>query len=266
MDNNRVTTQDTWRNYWSNRQYLIKISDKYCFHDVIRNVTKQLPHGGSCIEIGGFPGYFSIYFKKYCRLNPTLLDFYFDERIFNEVIEFNGFHKSDIQCIRDDVFTHMPTEHYDLVASFGLIEHFIDLKKILTAHIKYMKPDAILLIGLPNFKGINGLLQKYFDPANLSIHNIDVMNLKSIKDSLSELGLSQIEVSYYPSTQVWLEHLDQRGVLIGLLVRIINKLMPLLGLLFGKKNKILSNSIIAIARANQQDGALGINTGNNLCK
>lgn len=254
MDNNKMTTRDTWCNYWSNRKYLTQISEKYSFHSVIRNVTKQLPPGGSCIELGGFPGYFSIYFKKYCQLNPTLIDFYFDERIFSEILNFNGLQQRDIQCIRNDVFAHIPTKHYDLVTSFGLIEHFIDLKKILKAHIKYMKPGAILLIGLPNFKGINGLLQKYFDPANLAIHNLDVMNLKVIKECLSELGLSQVEVSYYPSTQVWIENLDQRGLLIGLMVRIVNKLMSVLGLLFNKKNKILSNTIIATARTDEQLG------------
>jgi hypothetical protein len=249
MNENRMTTEDTWQKHWSGRNYIQYVSKTYSYHDVINRISHQIPIGGSCIELGGFPGYFSIYFKKYCGFVPTLIDYYFDKKIFKDIIDFNGLSESDICCIKDDVFTHSPNNRYDLVASFGLIEHFTDLHGILRAHIKYMKPGATLLIGLPNFRGINGLLQKYFDPENLSIHNLDVMNLALIKNNLKDLGLLHVDVSYYPSTQVWIENISDRGVIINLIVRLVGKITKFSGLLFGKENKILSNSIIVTARA-----------------
>jgi len=248
MNENRMTTEDTWRHHWSSKKYLQFISENYSYHDVIRHVTAHLPLGSKCIELGGFPGFFSIYFNKYCGLQPTLIDFYFDEKIFREIMDFNGLRASDVRCIQHDVFAHQPTELYDLVASFGLIEHFKDLKEILMAHTKYMKPGATLLIALPNFKGINGLLQKYFDPDNLSIHNLNMMNLRLLKKGLEELGLLQIEVSYYPSTQVWIENLAERGIALNVIVRVVSQLTAFAGMLFGIKNKMLSNSIIVTAR------------------
>ena len=249
LHKNRLTTKDTWQAHWESKKHLRYITHNYSFHEVIYALSKKLPPASRCIELGGYPGYFSIYFKKYCGLSPTLIDYYFDHDSFKEIIEFNGLQVSDISIIQDDVISHAPNEFFDLVASFGLIEHFRDLNSILSAHIKFLKPGGILLISLPNFMGINGLLQKYFDPTNLSIHNLEVMNLELLKISLVEMGLTQVDASYYPSTQVWIENLAQRGFMLKVFVRAVGKLAALASLFLGKKNKLLSNSIIVTARA-----------------
>jgi SAM-dependent methyltransferase len=249
MSKNGMTTKETWQKHWSERKYIQYVSENYSFHDVILRTSEKVASGGSCIELGGFPGYFSIFLKKYCGLHPTLIDFYFNEKIFKEIVNFNAIHESEICCIKEDIFKHSPTKFYDLVVSFGLVEHFTDLGEVFSAHIKYMKPGAILLITLPNFRGINGLLQKYFDPQNLAIHNLEIMNLRLLKDRLADLGLLEIEVSYYPSTQVWLENLAYRGLVVNLIVRVLTKAMALAGFLFGNENKIISNSIIVTARS-----------------
>lgn len=249
----RMTTEDTWHKHWSGNKSLKYVSARFSFHDQIHLVVKQIPPGGTCIELGGFPGYFSIFFKKYCGLSPTLIDFYFDEDIFFKLIKLNGLSNSDIRCVQHDVLSHTPSERYDLVCSFGLVEHFTDLKAILDAHIKYMKPGATLLVSLPNFLGVNGLLQKIFDPENLAIHNLKVMDTVFLKNILADLDLFQVEVSYYPSTQVWIENLEQRGVFVNITIRVVNRLMSLLGKMFGKQNKMLSNSIVIKARSSKQN-------------
>jgi SAM-dependent methyltransferase len=249
MSENRLTTQETWREHWSSKEHIQFISDSYCYHDFIKRAVEKLPPNGTCIELGGFPGKFSIFFKKYCGLNPTLLDFHFEETILKDLIEFNGLQYEDIKRIQADIFTHVPVEQYDMVCSFGLIEHFTDLKEVMNSHLKYMKPGAVLLIALPNFRGINGLLQKYFDPANLKIHNMEIMNPVLLKNTLTDIGMMEIEVSYYPSTQVWLENLKQRGLFLNILVRVLNRFMSYAGTIFGMQNKLLSNSIMILARS-----------------
>jgi SAM-dependent methyltransferase len=249
MSENRLTTQETWQKHWSSKEHIQFISDSYCYHDFIKRAVEKLPPNGTCIELGGFPGKFSIFFKKYCELNPTLLDFHFEETILKDLIEFNGLQYEDIKRIQADIFTHVPVELYDMVCSFGLIEHFTDLKEVMNMHVKYMKPGAVLLISLPNFRGINGLLQKYFDPANLAIHNLEIMSPVLLKNSLADIGLMEIEVSYYPSTQIWLENLKQRGIFLNILVRVLNRLMSYSGTIFGKQNRLLSNTIMILARS-----------------
>jgi SAM-dependent methyltransferase len=251
MSKNRLTTQENWQKHWSNKEHIQFVSDTYCYHDFLMRAAEKLPANGNCIELGGFPGKFSIFFKKYCGLNPTLLDFHFDETVFKKLIQFNGLKDEDIKIIRVDVFAHVPVEQYDMVCSFGLIEHFTDLREILNAHLKYMKPGSVLLIALPNFRGVNGLLQKYFDPANLAIHNLKIMDLPLLKQTLIDIGMMEIEVGYYPSTQVWLENLKQRGVFLNILVRVLNRFMGWFGAVFGMKNRFISNSIVVLARSNK---------------
>ena len=249
MNMGRLTTEDTWREHWTRKECIQLISDSYCYHDFIKHAIEKLPPNGSCIELGGFPGKFSIFLKKYCGLNPTLLDFHFDETILKALVEFNGLQQKDIKCIQADLFSHEPIEQYDMVCSFGLIEHFIDLKEVLQSHVKYLKSGAVLLIALPNFRGVNGVLQKYFDPANLIIHNIDILDPALLANALEEIGMVEIEASYYPSTQVWLEDLKHKGIFLNILIRVVNRLMGLSGKIFGMQNRMLSNSIIVSARS-----------------
>ena len=105
-----------------------------------------------------------------------------------------------------------------------------------------------MLIVVPNFLGINGLLQRLFDPQNLEIHNLKAMKIESINNCIKNCGLTLIEANYYPSTQIWLENLESRGVFLKIGVRVIGKFMTILGMIFGRRNKLLSNSIYWIAR------------------
>jgi hypothetical protein len=249
MDSNKLSTEENWREYWASKNNIQLISDTYSYHDFIKRAVAKVKPNGNCVELGGFPGKFSVFLKKYCGLHPTLVDSYSDEAVVAELAEFNGLRREDIKCVKDDILSNTPSERYDLVCSFGLIEHFIDLKEILNAHKKYMSPGAVLLISLPNFRGVNGLLQRFFDPATLAIHNLKVMNLVLLKNVLADLGLIEIEVIYYPSTQVWLENLDRKGIFLNILLRVLNKIMIVSGGIFGNRNKIISNSIILMARS-----------------
>jgi SAM-dependent methyltransferase len=249
MTKNTLTNEDTWNKHWSDKKHVQLITDNYCYSDFIKYAVRSIPLNGTCIELGGFPGKFSIFFKKYCGLNPTLLDFHFDKKIMKELIEFNGLQEKDIKCIKADLLTYESSERYDMVCSFGLIEHFIDLKQIIGSHLEFLKPGGIILIVLPNFRGINGLVQKFFDPQNLAIHNLKTMDLFLLKTTLAELNMTEIEVSYDASTQVWLEDLENKGIILNILIRVINRLMNIGGKMFGMQNRLLSTSIMVLARS-----------------
>jgi 2-polyprenyl-3-methyl-5-hydroxy-6-metoxy-1,4-benzoquinol methylase len=49
---------------------------------------------------------------------------------------------------------------YDVVCSFGLVEHFSDTKIAINACAKFLKPGGIIVTLIPNMKGLNGLLYK----------------------------------------------------------------------------------------------------------
>lgn len=81
---------------------------------------------------------------------------------------------ADLRC--EDVFasTFGPNS-FDVVASFGLIEHFDDPRPVVEKHVELLRAGGTALIAIPHYGGIYGRLQRYFNPENLAIHNLTIM-------------------------------------------------------------------------------------------
>jgi len=73
-----------------------------------------------------------------------------------------------------DVFTLAPAEH-DLVLSLGFIEHFTDLEGAFARHVEFLAPRGLLVVGVPNYVGLLGAVQRWTDPAHLALHNLAAM-------------------------------------------------------------------------------------------
>lgn len=245
----KLSSKGDWRKHWNKHELIRVIPESFSWHDSLKDAVKEIGGTGSAIELGGFPGDFSVYLRKFCGLDVTLLDYFIDHGVVEKLFNVNGLKKDDdVKVIEADIFAYEPVEFYDIVCSFGLIEHFSDLELVLSCHFKFMKPNGVLLMTLPNFIGVNGWLQRLFDPENLAIHNLKVMDPKLLKKTLSDLGMKNIKVQYYPSTQVWLEGLRYRSLILRVLVRIVGKLVAILAIFFGKQNKWFSNSIVISAK------------------
>ncbi|MEM8501176.1 MAG: class I SAM-dependent methyltransferase [Pseudomonadota bacterium] len=59
---------------------------------------------------------------------------------------------------------------YDMVVSFGVVEHFKDTEACLTSCAKFLKPNGILFTMVPNMSGLAGQLQKIVDREVFDIH------------------------------------------------------------------------------------------------
>jgi hypothetical protein len=239
-----LTTVETWDRYWSTKGP-IRIGKDHRFSDVIDRLTDQT--FGTSIEIGGFPGYFSVYLKKYCDFAPTLIDFYFNETFFSNLLIKNGLAQGDVAIIKDDVFSYCPSQQYNFVCSFGFLEHFINIDTVLKSHVKFACKGAKLMIAIPNFKGINGIIQRIFDKKNYNIHNTQIMNIAKLRKAAFKAGLSKIQVFYYPSTYVWLEDINRRSIGIRASLWFVGMMVRILGEVFGKRSRILSDSIVLTA-------------------
>jgi SAM-dependent methyltransferase len=73
-----------------------------------------------------------------------------------------------------DFFT-APVKAADLVLSLGFIEHFDDLDAAFARHLEFVAPDGRLVIGVPNYRGVNRVVQKWADPSHLALHNLEAM-------------------------------------------------------------------------------------------
>jgi len=216
-----LTDRGFWKSFWESRKNLIfYIKPDYVFGDILAGLIKQKGIKNA-IELGGFPGYYSIYLKKYLGLDTTLFDYYIHEGLIKELLAKNGLKEGDINIIESDLFTYTPEEKYDLVTSFGLIEHFSDTASIIKTHLQFLKTGGTLFITLPNFTGVNGWVQKSFDKENYDKHYINCMNPAFLAETCRQLGLKEVESYYHGKFTVWLENKSEQSAIAKSIVKAI---------------------------------------------
>lgn len=205
MDNN-LTDRSFWKSFWESRIGLIfNIKPDYIFGGILAKLIAE-KGAKTAIELGGFPGYYAIYLKKYQGMDTTLLDYFIHPGLVNQLLKKNGLNENDIKIIEADLFTYQPAEQYDMVLSFGLIEHFSDTKAIIETHLPFLKPGGTLFVTLPNFKGVNGWVQRNFDLENYNKHYIESMDPALLAGYCRELGLKDVESYYHGRFSTWLEN------------------------------------------------------------
>lgn len=102
--------------------------------------------------------------------------------------------------IRADDFFHMrPERQFDTVMSFGFIEHFTNVDEVVELHMQWLKPGGVLILGVPNFCGINYFLQRSLDKEILDKHNLDIMNLDYFAKLVDRFNLEPIFIGYIGS-------------------------------------------------------------------
>jgi SAM-dependent methyltransferase len=222
---NLLTDKAFWTNYWESKTDIIeKIPKNHTFHHQLETIIAS-QNTESAIELGGFPGYYAVFLKKYFNLNVTLLDYFIHPPIIGALLKENVLNETDITLIESDLFNYQPEKQYDLVLSCGLIEHFNDTADIINKHIRFLKPGGTLLITLPNFKSVNGWLQKNFDFEHYNKHNICSMDINLLEDICKKFNLTDIRVNYYGRVSVLVENEQQKP--IG--VRFFKKLVLVAG-------------------------------------
>mgnify|MGYP003495625468 FL=1 len=242
--NNALTDRLFWSNYWESKLDLaVRIEPNYLFHQQLLPLIKHAKPD-TAIELGGFPGYYSIFLKKYFAIDTTLFDFFVHQGILNKVLAKNGLDDKDVSIIEADLFHFTPSNQYDLVLSCGLIEHFIDTQDVLAHHVKFLKPGGSLFVTLPNFRGVNGWIQRVFDRDNYQKHHIHCMDVALLRRCCHQLGLKNVQVNYTGRFSVWLEHKEQKSWPTRLLVKTIWYLGKLITKLVPFESKCLSPYLV----------------------
>lgn len=227
---NLLTDRAFWVNYWEQKENLsVIIPPTYLFHRQLADVVNQ-NKVKTAIELGGFPGYYAVFLKKYLHLDVTLLDYFVHQPITDQLLAVNDLKADDIHIIETDLFTYQPAQQYDLVLSCGLIEHFNDTADIIKRHISFLKPGGTLFITLPNFKALNGWFQRKFDPDNYEKHNIHCMDPELLASICRDAGLKVIQSRYFGKFSLWLENEKEKSMA----TRLFKKSIWLTGKIFSK--------------------------------
>lgn len=244
----QLTDRQFWLNYWENKTDLIQKIDtnnyfKPLFDRVIAK-NKQL----TSIEIGGFPGYLSIFLKKYYQLTPTLLDYVIHKERIEDLLKFNDLGINDVNCVEADLFSYKPDKEYDFCLSLGFIEHFSDTRNLIERHVQFLKSGGTLLIIVPNFLGINGWFNKTFDRPLYDKHYLACMDKEKLRLVAASLPLRDIETFYYGKFSIWLENYAEQNSLVKLFFKLTWLSGKVLTKIFPIETRNLSPYTVLIAR------------------
>lgn len=210
-----------WDDYWSAKKDIGQtlVPRRYLFADVLSRLF-SFSRDARFLEIGGFPGFYSIWFAKYLGYRSSLVDIYIKPDIIESLTRVNG--TAPITTIQSDIFRYEPAETFDVVMSAGLIEHFADLPAIVDRHRRCLRDGGTLIVCVPNFLGLNGRLQRWVDKKNFDAHNLAAMDLKTMRGVLQAQGFKDIHASYHGGFGVWVEKARSSSRTLDLLLRAVN--------------------------------------------
>lgn len=126
-----------------------------------------------------------------------------------------------------DVFSLDESDHYDIVASFGLIEHFGNWEELFSRHIKLLALNGYLVITTPNFKSpLQYILHKTLDAENLKIHNLQSMDPVKWAGLAKDAGLEVIFYGGIGRFEFW-AGAQRRNLIQKILLRLVRATKPL---------------------------------------
>jgi SAM-dependent methyltransferase len=192
--------------------------------DPVRQFLEKFIPGdaeGSCLEVGCFPGRFLAVGGE---LGYELSGIDFADR-FPDMQAW--LQKSGYRCgqfLNQDFFTLSPEPKFDVVMSFGFIEHFENYEAAIERHIQWLKPGGLLILEAPNFaSGIQWVLHALLDSENLKRHHLPAMYPKRWANLAKKYGMTVLYQGYFGGYQFWAEE-DRRSRLAQ---KILNKVMKI---------------------------------------
>lgn len=97
-----------------------------------------------------------------------------------------------------DVRAFEPEEPYDLVVSFGLIEHFEAPLAMVHEHVRLVRPGGVVGVMIPNYAHpfVRYALSIY-SPRTLDSHNLHTMSTTALAGYLRDAGLGEVSTGSY---------------------------------------------------------------------
>lgn len=161
-----------------------------------RIIQKYVPQGLSTknpklkiCEIGSGDGKLLKKFAEMLNMTPIGIEY---SREAAKASKKNGI-KTVVADAFDKDFSNKYRNSFDVVFSYGFIEHILPPEKAVKIHYDILKPGGYAIIQIPRFKGFNYLKAKLLRPDIIPLHNLKIMNA----DVLSKVcASSKIEKLY----------------------------------------------------------------------
>jgi 2-polyprenyl-3-methyl-5-hydroxy-6-metoxy-1,4-benzoquinol methylase len=215
------------KEYWEKSYSTLKLSKISGNDPIAQWIEKYMPgEKGTCFEIGCYPGrYLPLFGDHGFELNG--LDLYRGtEKELPQWLRRQGYRTGTF--ITGDFSDYHSTEAYDVVCSFGFIEHFIDFQSAIVKHVELVKPNGYLMVTTPNFRGTwQHRLHNWFDRENLHRHNILSMNPDLWRAILLKENFEIIYHGYFGEFDFWVDR-QKRNWIQKKAIKMIQHAKPLL--------------------------------------
>lgn len=203
MKTENLTNQNHWDDTYEGLA-LFKPNKFDPINKLIRKYIKKTTEEKSAFEVGCFPGrYLSVLGDLGYSLNGIDLT----PRVKTEMPKWLADNRYKVgEFYQEDFLSFPPQNNYDVVCSFGFIEHFTNYEEIIKKHISYVSPNGYLIITTPNFSGrIQKFLHSTFDKENLKIHHLPAMDPFVWKKILEAEGFNILYCGWWGGFDFWAE-------------------------------------------------------------
>lgn len=194
------------QDYWNKQYQDVNFQTFPPNHYIRKYINKDsIPPNasGRAFEIGCYPGRFLTLFGELgYELNG--IDMNPDTVHISEIARKQHFKAGKI--VRDDFMEMKENEQFDIVSSFGFVEHFTNLNEIIVKHARLVGPNGYLIIETPNFNGwVQHAFHALFDTPNLRRHvrrNMDPALWKTILQE-NHFEFEYLECGYIGGMDFW---------------------------------------------------------------
>lgn len=195
-----LTEVNFWEQYWAGVKLPSEVNWSLASDRCLASALQQhLPNrGGTAFEVGCAPGKWLAFMARNFDMAPSGIE-YTEAGMRATLRNFEQLGLSPDEILTGDFFTTEPTRQFDVVMSFGFIEHFDDPQAVVERHIRWLKPGGRLVLGVPNFNGIYKPVQAILDQTLLDKHNLTIMNTGYFEALADRLGIEREFVDYIGS-------------------------------------------------------------------
>jgi SAM-dependent methyltransferase len=238
------------------REYM-RSYDDYLLWDVLYPEYMPKNRNAKVVEIGSAPGNYLVRLSRSFGLIPYGVE-YSESGVELNRQKFISNHIDPDHVIHADFFSEKFHEQYagyfDIVVSRGFIEHFANTEEVVEKHLNLLARGGYLFVTVPNYRGINYILQSIFNREILALHRLNIMEKERFARLFDRNGLETLHCDYWGTFNFGLFY-PKKGSLLRSLHRGCESLQLILNMVFRilfrdkeMKSKFSSPHLIFIGR------------------